>query len=131
MPKSKWMRLGLLLFIFCMFGCRNNVSASGVRSQTVNEKVVKAADSFTLPGEFEAIESVWLASPCYDNLPGRPISEVQGVMIKALAPSHYIDLLVQDEADRIKAENGLHHWTYQSEKFVTISSRIPMSGFGI
>ncbi|WP_321403639.1 agmatine deiminase family protein [Maridesulfovibrio sp.] len=104
MKRNKWMCFGLLLFIPCMFGCWNNVSASELRNQDVNEKAVQAADSFVLPGEFEAIESVWLAYPCYDNLAGRPISEVQGAMIKALAPNHYIDLLVQDEDDRAKAE---------------------------
>ena len=104
MHKSKWMRLGLLLLIICTFCCWNNTSASEVRSQAANEQVVQTEDSFTLPGEFEPIESVWLAYPCYDNLAGRPISAVQGAMIKALAPGQYIDLLVQDAADRVKAE---------------------------
>ncbi|MFW5488911.1 MAG: agmatine deiminase family protein [Desulfovibrio sp.] len=104
MHKSKWMRLDLLLFTFCMLGCWNLASASDVQSKTANEQTAQTTDAFSMPGEFEPIESVWLAYPCYDNLAGRPISEVQGAMIKTLAPSIYIDLLVQDAADRAKAE---------------------------
>jgi len=93
-----------LLVIICTFGCWNNASATEARSRAANEQAMGAANVFTLPGEFDPIESVWLAYPCYDNLAGRPISEVQGAMIKALAPCTYIDLLVQDAAERVEAE---------------------------
>ncbi len=67
------------------------------------EQSAKTAAKFTMPGEFDPIQSVWLAFPVYDNLAGRPIAEVQGSMIEALAPCLFIDLIVQDEADQEKA----------------------------
>ena len=103
MNRIKRMRFGLLL-ILCALGCWNTATAAEMPNHAKNEQAVQTTNAFTFPGEFEPIESVWLAYPCYDNLAGRPISDVQGAMIKALAPGLFIDLLVQDAADRAKAE---------------------------
>ena len=36
------------------------------------QNAVDEARKFTMPGEFDPIESVWLAYPVYENLKGRP-----------------------------------------------------------
>lgn len=71
------------------------------------EAVTKEAHNFTMPGEFEPIESVWLAYPVYENRKGFPSTDVQAPIIQALAPHVYIDLLVQNEEDQQAAREWI------------------------
>ena len=71
------------------------------------ESAVREARNFTIPGEFEPIESVWLAYPVYENRKGFPSTDVQAQMIQALAPHVYIDLLVQNEKDQQTAQEWI------------------------
>lgn len=93
----------LILLLFCFI----DYSAATPGLMAESKQNAKTAAEFTMPGEFEPIQSVWLAFPVYDNLAGRPIAEVQGPMIEALAPGLFIDLIVQDETDQAKAEQWI------------------------
>lgn len=56
-------------------------------------------EMFTMPAEFEEIDSVWMAWPVYENIHGRPSQSVLEEMIRALEPHVAIDLMVQDESE--------------------------------
>ena len=90
---------GLACLLFAPTACCVK-KASKPLAPTAFKAVDREAHKFTMPGEFEPIESVWLAYPTYENRKGFPSTEIQAQMIQALAPHVYIDLLVQDEKDQ-------------------------------
>jgi agmatine deiminase len=61
--------------------------------------------SFTFPAEWEPHESIWMGWPPQDYVKGRPFSDVQMEMIRALAGHVKVDLAVQDaaEGERVKS----------------------------
>ncbi len=61
--------------------------------------IAQANDTFTMPAEFEEIDSIWMAYPVYENSHGQASQKVQEEMIKALEPYIHIDLMVQDETE--------------------------------
>jgi agmatine deiminase len=60
---------------------------------------VRAADQFSVPGEFEPIDALWMAYPVMQNIQNRPSEDVQAAMIRAVTPAVTVDLLVQNAAE--------------------------------
>lgn len=109
MKKHKFNCLGLRLILLALTLMACTLGASGAPSldnATFDQKVKKTGQ-FTMPGEFDPIESVWLAFPVYNNLADHPILDVQGSMIEALTTHLFVDLIVQDEADKARAQKWI------------------------
>lgn len=61
----------------------------------------------TPPGEFEPVDTVWMSSPTYEPVVGRPMSDVQRDMIGALYGYTMVDMLVNGDADARSITNDL------------------------
>ena len=80
------------------------------------EQAQRDATTFAMPGEFEPIESMWMAYPVYENVHGRPSQTVQADMIKALVPHTSIDLLVQDPSEQTQVQQWLAGMNLPSDR---------------
>lgn len=109
-----------LLLLLSILAVKGRAIAQSVADRTINEQVIaaeiEAADRFVMPAEFEAIDSIWMAYPVYENMQGRPSQTVQAEMIRALAPHVPIDLLVQDEIERQQVERWLAQMQFPSDR---------------
>ncbi len=94
-PLSSFLAAGISAASLLMApSCRVASAADAVAVTAAGQK-----ELYTMPAEFEEMDSIWMAWPVYENLHGRPSQAVQAEMIRALVPQVNVDLMVQDHEE--------------------------------